>query len=68
LRKTLLLLLLGAMLLGLGACSKSELCESCVDDDDCEGSLNCAQFEDGSWLCVDSPWRECSTKSHLTAP
>ncbi len=55
-------------LLVCGGCSDSELCESCEVDDDCEGDLACAQFEDGSWRCVDSIWTSCTTKSHVTAP
>lgn len=67
-RRAALMLLLGLLLLTLGACSKADVCESCDDDNDCKDDLNCAQFEDGSWRCVDSPWTTCTTKSHLTAP
>jgi hypothetical protein len=65
-----LLILCGVLsvLLVAGGCSKAELCDTCDDDSDCEDSLYCAQFEDGSWRCVDSIWTTCETKSHLTAP
>ncbi|MEZ4386242.1 MAG: hypothetical protein R3D98_01440 [Candidatus Krumholzibacteriia bacterium] len=57
-----------AAALVLGGCSSAKLCDTCEGDDDCEGDLECAQFEDGSWRCVDSIWTTCGTKSHLTAP
>ena len=63
-----LMLFLFITALAIGGCSKAELCESCDDDNDCADDLNCAQFEDGSWRCVDSPWATCETKSHVTAP
>lgn len=67
LRPGLLLTLVVVLSMCLG-CSKNDVCESCDVDDDCKDDLYCAQFEDGSWRCVDSIWTSCDTKSHLTAP
>ncbi|MBD3221682.1 hypothetical protein GF314_10610 [bacterium] len=63
-----MLLLIAAVALGLCGCSDAGLCDTCENDRDCEDDLYCAQFEDGSWRCVDSIWTTCETKSFITAP
>ncbi len=53
---------------GLAGCSDAELCEECENSEDCADDLECVQFEDASWRCVESVWTTCNTKAHVTAP
>lgn len=57
---------LAALLLVTG-CSKGDVCDPCESNDDCKDGLDCYPLET-EWRCADSPWQECLTKSHLTAP
>ena len=40
-----------ALVLGLGACTSKEECETCSSDDDCTAGLVCSTFDDGSKRC-----------------
>jgi hypothetical protein len=60
--------LLALVGMSLAGCSAADLCETCETDRDCKDDLYCAEFEDGSWRCVDSIWTTCETKSFITAP
>jgi hypothetical protein len=49
-RRAILILLLAA--LPVLACSSGDECDSCDSDDDCQGGLVCARFNDGSMHCA----------------